>query len=119
MKKKFAIMLVAIMTVFLAAGCAPGDDDAAQQTDPANTQTTEASSSDQEKTLIGEAKAKEIALKKVKGAKEADITKLRLEKEDGRQQYDGEMVYSDKKYEFEIDAVTGEILSWEEDEVKK
>lgn len=54
------------------------------------------------------------ALDKVKGATESDI-KIRIEQEDGRNVYDGEIIYNQKEYDFEIDAETGEILEWSEE----
>lgn len=61
---------------------------------------------------ITEEKAKEIALEKVPGAKQIHIER---DMEDGRQVYEGEIFYENTEYEFEIDAATGEIVSWEED----
>lgn len=54
------------------------------------------------------------ALDKVKGATESDV-KIRIEQEDGRNVYDGEIIYNQKEYDFEIDAETGEILEWSEE----
>lgn len=53
--------------------------------------------------------AKAIALKRVDGA---TITKLELSKDDGRTQYDGEMVLANIKYTFKIDAATGVFMEW-------
>ena len=122
MRKKIALILVVVMAVFMIAGCS-GNDDAANQTEPgAGTETTAAegadtndAATDQKQDLIGEKKAKEIALKKVKGAKESDIIKFKLDQDDGRQEYEGEIIYDGKEYDFEIDAISGDILSWEEE----
>lgn len=66
--------------------------------------------------LIGDDRAKEIALEKVEGASGSDIH-LYLEYDDGTAVYDGTIVYDQVKYEFEIDAATGEIRSWESESV--
>lgn len=62
-------------------------------------------------TYIGEEKAKSIALAKVSGATESDI-RLNLDSEDGNAVYEGSILYNNTEYEFEIDAVTGTIVSW-------
>lgn len=66
-------------------------------------------------SYIGEAKARSIALARVQGASDRNVTKLKLDYDDGRWQYEGEIVYGYYEYEFEIDAYTGTILSWERD----
>lgn len=66
---------------------------------------------------ISEDEAKKIALEKVSGAGESDI-KIHQDKDDGRVVYEGKIVYKERKYEFEIDAVNGKILEWEEESVK-
>ena len=43
------------------------------------------------------------------------ILEIELDKEDGRCYYEGEAVDGSVEYEFCMDAVTGEILEWEED----
>lgn len=67
-------------------------------------------------SYIGEAKAKEIALAKVSGATAANITKCKLDYDDGRWEYDVEIRYNGLEYEFEIDAYTGTIISWDVDD---
>ncbi len=57
-----------------------------------------------------------IALKKVPGATKKDV-RIHLEKEDGRQVYEGEIHYKTWEYEFEIDAENGEILSWDKESI--
>ncbi|MCO7123577.1 PepSY domain-containing protein [Ihubacter massiliensis] len=121
MRKKVTLLLAAVVAVLMIAGCSSGDDDkAAQQTQPPSSeQTTQAATSESQQNLIGEQKAKEIALMKVEGAKESHITKFKLDKDDGRQEYEGEIVYNNREYDFEIDAVSGEILSWEDEAVNQ
>lgn len=68
-----------------------------------------------EVTEITEDKAKEIALAKVPGATAENIREFKKELDDGREEYDGKIVYNNMEYEFEIDARTGEIIKWETD----
>lgn len=66
-------------------------------------------------TEITEDKAKEIALAKVSGATAENIREFKKELDDGREEYDGKILYNNTEYEFEIDARTGEIIKWEVD----
>lgn len=121
MRKKLIIFFMAAMVMAVGAGCSSGDDDTAQQSTTASTaaqttasaQTTAAA----RQNVIGDAKAKQIALDRVSGAKESDLTKFHLETDDGRQVYEGEIRYNDKEYDFEIDAVSGDVVNWEEDSI--
>ena len=45
----------------------------------------------------------------------AVIAELKLERDDGRVQYEGEMYDSSYEYEFELDAYTGTIIKWEKE----
>ncbi len=65
---------------------------------------------------ISEEEAKTIALNKVSGAGEGDIS-IHLNNDDGKAVYEGSIVYNEIKYEFEIDAGSGDILEWEEESV--
>ena len=65
--------------------------------------------------LIGEQKAMEIALARVPGAKPENVRELKLDYDDGMQLYEGEIFYNFREYEFEINAVTGEVVGWEID----
>ena len=67
--------------------------------------------------LIGEAEAKAKALAHA-GLKEIQVTFLRaeLDRDDGRQVYEVEFYTQDyKEYDYEIDAATGEVLSYDYD----
>ena len=60
---------------------------------------------------VDEAKAKEIALAHAGvPEKEADITKLKLDYEDGRQIYEIEWYANGAKYDYEIEVATGEVI---------
>ena len=67
-------------------------------------------------SYIGEAKAKEIALSHA-GLNTAQVTFLRavLDYDDGRAEYDVEFWSGSKEYDYEIDAATGAVLSYDGD----
>ena len=60
--------------------------------------------------LISVAKAKSIALSQVPGANESHPGEIDLDREHGRMVYEIEIFYNNSKYEYGIDAVTGEIV---------
>lgn len=60
---------------------------------------------------ISKSKAESIALGQVKGADRGDIIKSEKDYDDGRMEYDIEILHGGYEYEFEIDGATGEILS--------
>ena len=62
-------------------------------------------------------KAKEIALAKVPGAKEENIVKLELDRNDGRPVYEIEIIYNAMEYEMEISAADGTILEFESESI--
>ncbi len=64
--------------------------------------------------LIGSAKAKEIMLKKVPGAK---IVKFRLDN-DKTPEYEGELTKGSYKYEIDINAKSGKITDYEKEKIK-
>ncbi|MCM1064318.1 MAG: PepSY domain-containing protein [Eubacterium sp.] len=61
--------------------------------------------------------AKALALAKVPGASESDIREFETDRDDGRIEYEGKIIYNGTEYEFEIDS-TGQIVSWEEEPVR-
>ena len=66
-------------------------------------------------TVISLTRAQEIALSLVPGATAANVTKLELDRDDGRMIYEVEIYYNRVEYEFEIDAVTGVVIKSEMD----
>ena len=66
-----------------------------------------------EDDIITREEATAAALAKVPGATAANVVKVKLDYDDGRAEYDVEIIYNGMEYEFEIDAVAGTILSWE------
>lgn len=65
---------------------------------------------------ISEDEAIRIALDKVKGAKKSDVS-IHSEWDDGKEIYEGSIVYKEREYDFEIDASNGNILDWDEESV--
>ena len=63
---------------------------------------------------VSEADARAAALERVPGATDADI-RMELEYDDGYYIYEGDVIYDQKEYEFEIDAQTGNFLKWSEE----
>ena len=63
---------------------------------------------------VSEADARAAALERVPGATDADI-RMELECDDGYYIYEGDVIYDQKEYEFEIDAQTGNFLKWSEE----
>jgi len=70
------------------------------------------SSSSGSSGLIGTSRAKEIALDRAGGGR---VVSIKLDWEDGRQVYEGEVHDSKYEYEFEIDAKTGKIRDWDKE----
>ncbi|MCD8067196.1 MAG: PepSY domain-containing protein [Oscillospiraceae bacterium] len=73
--------------------------------------------SDSSAGIITEARAKEIALAQVSGATAADIRDFELDRDDGQVQYEGKIIYNGMEYEFEIDAYSGAIRSWDAESI--
>jgi len=63
-------------------------------------------------TLLDVKRAEEIALQKAGSGK---LAYIKLEQDDGRQVFEGEIIADTYEYEFEIDAQSGKILEWEKD----
>ena len=61
--------------------------------------------------------AKKIALSKVPGAPDAHIRELKKDVDNGIEEYEGEIIYNNNKYEFEINAQNGEVIKWESESV--
>lgn len=62
---------------------------------------------------VSEATAKQTALSRVPGATAANIYKFKLDFDDGRWEYEGEIRYGTMEYDFTIDANTGVLLEWD------
>ena len=70
-----------------------------------------------ESLLIPEDRAKEIALEKVPGATTENIVQFKKDYEDGKDVYEGKIIYNNTEYEFEIDAQTGNVNEWESETI--
>ena len=63
---------------------------------------------------VSQEQAMQTALERVPGATESDI-RMELDNDDGQYKYEGDIIYDQREYEFEIDANTGVILEWSEE----
>lgn len=63
---------------------------------------------------ISSEQASKLALDRVPGSTEQDL-KIELDYDDGYYKYEGDIIYDQKEYEFEIDANTGDFLEWKEE----
>lgn len=64
-------------------------------------------------TAITADQAKQIALAEVPGATTSDIYEFKLDRDDGRLEYEGSIYYGGMEYEFTIDGYSGAIREWE------
>lgn len=58
--------------------------------------------------------ASATALERVPGATENDL-RIKLDYDDGRYKYEGDIIYQQVEYDFEINADTGEVIEWSEE----
>ena len=71
---------------------------------------------DDDADYIGEAKAKELALKHAGlSSKEVSFLQLKLDWDDGRAVYEGEFYAGSPEYDYEINAVTGAVVDFDSD----
>lgn len=91
-----------------ASGDATGTGNTNTGTGSNNNQTAD--------TAISLEEAAAIALERVPGATDSDI-RIELDSDDGVYKYEGDIIYEQKEYDFEIDANTGTILEWSEERV--
>lgn len=63
---------------------------------------------------VSREEASAAALAKVQGASEKDL-RIKLDDDDGKMIYEGDIYYNGTEYEFEIDAATGDFLEWSEE----
>lgn len=66
--------------------------------------------------VISLEEATSLVLEKVPGATQENI-RIKLEWDDGRQLYEGDVYFNQKEYEFEMDAHTGNFLEWSEESI--
>lgn len=112
-KKRILLIagLVAVSVVGTSVGVLASNGTLAGKT-PAQSVRTAVNNSVKTATpseYLNETEVKAILQDKVVGA---TVTKLYLEMDDGRAEYDGEMYLGKVDYDFTIEAVTGAILEW-------
>lgn len=131
MKKILVLCMTAVMVMSMLVGCGQNDQRQENTAQEPQTQTQENSVPDQqggivedgavmdpsEANLIGEEKARQIALNKVDGAADEDILNFDLDYDDGRWVYEGEIHKGEWEYEFEINGKSGDVISWEKDHI--
>lgn len=83
----------------------------------AKTSYTAVAPADSSGTIITQEEARKIALAKVPGASADNVTKLKLDRDDGRQVYEVEIVCNQMEYDLEINAADGMILEFDGDPV--
>ncbi len=124
-KTKFGLIALALTGVLLAgcanaASSASGSSSAAAPVaSPSGTVTPRTESTASTSTVTGgidEEQAKQIALEHA-GLEQADVTfvHVKLDWDDGRQEYEVEFYKDNTEYDYDIDAQTGEILSFDSD----
>lgn len=86
-----------------------GTQDQAGNQDQGNTGSGSSSGA-----AISQDEAVRIALERVPGATAQDV-RIELDRDDGRYKYEGEIIYNNTEYDFEIDANSGTILEWSEE----
>ena len=70
--------------------------------------------SSQSTDVISENDAIAVVLERVEGASASDVW-IKLDYDDGRAYYEGEIYYDNTEYEFELDAYTGEVIEWSQE----
>lgn len=85
-----------------------------QATENTQPQTPVQGNSQNIQTAISQEEAQKAALARVPGAELKDLY-MELEIDDGQYIYEGDIVYQQTEYEFEIDANTGDFLKWSEE----
>ena len=112
-------LLCALLCLTLLAGCATMErlDSVRSSAEKLIEDSLESAAMDTAPTdgsLLTREEAERIALEKA-GANRGQVSRLRTEYEweDGRHKYEVEFRQGPLEYHFEIDAQTGEILSWE------
>ena len=120
MKKILASIMVFSLAMLLLTACGskqnmtptPSTGTAANETMPQATDKTQVDTS----KFIGEEKAKEIALKKAEtDAENVKFDRVELDYDDGLWQYEVDFRQSNIEYDIDINAESGEILSFEKE----
>ena len=67
---------------------------------------------------VSEEQVRQTVLERVTGASAENIF-LHLEWDDGRLEYEGELIYDNMEYEFKIDAYSGAVTEWEAEQFRR
>lgn len=86
--------------------------------DQENKTSLSAGNSSSSSGTISEDQAKQSVLERIPGASAADIY-LYLDSDDGRLEYEGQVIYDNTKYEFKVDAYSGSIIEWEAESIRR
>ena len=84
------------------------------QQNPASHGHSDQTQNSQVDVRISTDEASQMALDRVPGATAQDL-RIELDYDDGYYKYEGDIIYDQKEYEFEIDADTGDFLEWTEE----
>lgn len=117
--KRIIIGILAISCVAVMGGCAAGNADnpaIISQADTARTSELDMTAAADSSAYIGEGAAKAIVLEHA-GVTESEVTYVRanLDYDDGQTVYDIEFYIGNAEYDYKVDAVTGDILSYDYD----
>lgn len=136
--KKSVVWLMMLLCCLLMGGCSTGGtanqtgdtttegrqtedvQSADDKTEDMQSENTEEQTSDKDAQTqsagITEQEALAAALSHA-GVEEGNVTRKQIEREyeNGREIYDVEFYADGKEYDYEVDAATGEIISWEAD----
>lgn len=125
MTKKYIVTILLFITIGMFSGCGISENQEIGNSDNqqnftqnitpnvAQNQTIEQNNT-QAQVAVSLEKATALALSRVSGATKNDI-QIELDYDDGYYVYEGEILYGQKEYEFEIDANTGTFLEWSEE----
>ncbi len=86
--------------------------------DQENKTSPSAGNSSSSSGTVSEDQAKQSVLERIPGASAADIY-LYLDSDDGRLEYEGQVIYDNTKYEFKVDAYSGSIIEWEAESIRR
>lgn len=67
---------------------------------------------------VSEDEVRATVLERVPGASAENLF-LRLEMDDGRLEYEGELIYDNMEYEFKVDAYSGNVMEWEAEQIRR
>ncbi|HIR05413.1 MAG TPA: PepSY domain-containing protein [Candidatus Copromonas faecavium] len=74
--------------------------------------------SSESQSPVSEEEVRATVLERVPGASEENLF-IRLERDDGRLEYEGELIYDNMEYEFKVDAYSGTVIEWEAEQIRR